>query len=477
MNNRSGAFLGLVGLFVLLLAGFIGVFAHRFESGEIYPHYSSLRSDPLGSRALYESFEDLQSFEVSRNTRNLMAIDALDGDSALWLVGLSRQSFRRIRAPEDSPVLEAVEKAGAHLLITLNPQLVPEEFDLAPDEAQESWWERRETLRRENEEKGDAEEKGEPITENDAGSTSTPEDEDSADARARDEDQSEIEIEFETFEGLGDPLVEWLEVSVKIPDQFERPDEGWAPQTGDASDFSSSPLPLPHDWPLWRSPYHFGEMGGAWKIAATVEGEPVVITRSLGAGTVTLASDSYFASNEALWKRPSPEFLLWLTGGKTRLIFDETIHGTVESGGVMKVIRRYRFHGFFIGLAVFIVLLAWRSASSLAPGSEAVERGLRDEATGMNSSVTGEEAATGFVRLLRLNVAPKRLLRTCVETWRKNSGAGLRARNESEGQRIAIDGVLASHEASPKTITRIDAFREISHILANPDDFTKKDHS
>ena len=473
MNARSGAFLGLVGLFALLLAVFIGVFELRFESGEIYPHYSSLRSDPLGSQALYESFEDLPGFEVSRNSRNLMAIDTLDGDTALWLVGISRQSFRGMRAPEDSPVLEAVEKEGAHLVITLNPLLVPEEFDLASNEAQETWWERRESLRRGESEEPSEEEAGETTSSDPPETEEAPDADEEATERTRaqtdHEPDHEIEFETETFESLGDPLVDWLEVAVKIPDRFERPDEGWPLEGGEAD----ASRPLPTDWPLWRSPYHFGDLGSDWKVAATVEGEPVVVFRTIGKGSIVLASDSYFASNEALWKDPCPELLLWLTGGKRRLIFDETIHGTVESGGVMKVIRRYRFHGFFIGLAVFIGLLAWRSASSLAPGNEALERGLRDDA----ASVTGEEATTGFLRLLRLNVPPKQLLRTCVETWRNSGGAGLRVRQESEGQRAAIDGVVASHEASPKTVTRLDAFREITRILAHPDDFARRDRS
>ena len=34
----------------------------RFESGDVYPVYSSLRSDPLGTRAFYDSLEDLEGY-------------------------------------------------------------------------------------------------------------------------------------------------------------------------------------------------------------------------------------------------------------------------------------------------------------------------------------------------------------------------------------------------------------------------------
>ena len=52
-------------LVVLLVvtAGFLAGLGHlfnlRFEAGDIYPEYSSLRADPLGTKALYESLGKL----------------------------------------------------------------------------------------------------------------------------------------------------------------------------------------------------------------------------------------------------------------------------------------------------------------------------------------------------------------------------------------------------------------------------------
>jgi hypothetical protein len=226
---------------------------------------------------------------------------------------------------------------------------------------------------------------------------------------------------------------------------------------------------VPAALPRWRSQFHFDGRGKDWRVVATADGHPVVIERTFGKGSVVLASDSYFASNEALWQGADPGFLLWLGGGKTRLIFDETIHGSVETGGVMKMIRRYRFHGFFLGFFMFIALLAWKSASSLAPGSEALERGL---ISGSGDAIAGENTGSGFNRLLRRSVPRQRLLRTCLDTWRQT--AGRRIRGETSGQREAIDRVLSQHESNPREFPAAETYARVSQVLANPDAYREK---
>ena len=60
--------------FIIMCVFLIGVFklfVLRFEGGDIYPAYSSLRSDPLGTKVLYESLENLKSRLISRNYRSL----------------------------------------------------------------------------------------------------------------------------------------------------------------------------------------------------------------------------------------------------------------------------------------------------------------------------------------------------------------------------------------------------------------------
>src|SRR5215831_15977249 len=50
-----------------LIFGVIEIFQLRFESGDVYPEYSSLRADPLGTMALYESLDKMPGISVRRD--------------------------------------------------------------------------------------------------------------------------------------------------------------------------------------------------------------------------------------------------------------------------------------------------------------------------------------------------------------------------------------------------------------------------
>lgn len=450
-RTRLITIFGLAILFVGLVAVFVRVLELRFSTGDIYPHYSTLRSDPLGAMALYEAFESTDGFEVSRNHDHLMAIDTLDGDTALILCGLARQSFGRLRAPGESPALQAVRNEGARLVMVINPELVPSKYDLE-DKEEEKWWKRRQEFR----------EKRQKESADDA--------EDSAEIEAREkETESELEKLREEFESTqeeqnGPRLTEAFEVDISSPESFERPESGWELEPGEGA---------PKVLPFWFSQYRFTDLGDPWTVIASVDGDPVVVERPFGKGTIALTSDAYFASNEALWLGADTPFLLWLTGGKPKLIFDETIHGSTETGGVVKLIRQFRLHGFFVGLLIFVVLLAWKSGASLTPGNESIERGL----VGGGGAVAGEETDSGLVRLLRRSIRPKELIAQCLQVHRGSSGAsgdGPLLRREHSGQAAAIDRVVARHRERPGELGALEAYRQITRILSQPDAYRRE---
>src|SRR5689334_19223597 len=47
--------------------GIVELFELRFEAGDVYPAYSSLRADPLGTMALYESLGKVPGMSVRRD--------------------------------------------------------------------------------------------------------------------------------------------------------------------------------------------------------------------------------------------------------------------------------------------------------------------------------------------------------------------------------------------------------------------------
>jgi len=61
----SGA--ALFAALAIFIAGILAVIQVRFETGDVYPPLSTFRSDPLGSRVLYESLRSLPGVNVQRS--------------------------------------------------------------------------------------------------------------------------------------------------------------------------------------------------------------------------------------------------------------------------------------------------------------------------------------------------------------------------------------------------------------------------
>lgn len=431
--------LGLILLGVVLVAGFFVVLERRFAEGGLYPHYASFRTDPMGTSAYYETLERLDGFEVSRNLKSLNTLKELDGDTVILLLGYPREDFDNLRAPLNSEVLRAVDE-GARLVITLNPELVPEAFKPTLSDKEEDWIEERRRIREERLRRALEREQGK---EKPAGEDKTEEEE---------REDEEERLEQELIEMVGPLFTTHTGFDFSTLEGFERPEGGWETDPGETLMTGGVPAELPN----WRSQFRLEVTDPLWKKVALVEGDPVAIERPWGRGSIVVTTDSYFVSNESLHFGAEPGFLLWLLGDKSKVVFDETIHGTVESGGAMKLIRRYRAHGVFFGLLVFLILWAWRSASTLVPGSEENERGLVSAA----GAVAGEETGSGFIRLLRRSVPPSALLPQCVEVYRGSLTADLPSETASR-----IDGLVAEHRRDPKRHGVVETYNAIADLL------------
>ncbi|HRQ89743.1 MAG TPA: hypothetical protein PLA50_13165 [Bacteroidia bacterium] len=445
MNHRATATkLGLVLLAVLLVAGFWGILDRRFAAGDFYPHYASFRADPLGTSVLYEALDLRDGVAVSRNFTHLNTVRNLDGDTALLLLGYPRDGLDDLRAPESSPVLKAVKDEGLRLVVTLNPQLVPAAFRPEREGDAKEWIERRRKLKEEQARKRTKEDGAESGSGEKAKSAKP--------AKADDAETEKARIEEEIREVLGPLFTKKFEFEVTTPSAYKRPDAGWQVEPGEAIRAAGAIA----EWPVWHSQYRFDPGDAEWEVVLSVDDEAVLMQRPYGQGTIVVASDSYFLSNQNLHLRPEPEFLLWLLGGKSKVVFDETIHGTTETGGAMKLIRRYRAHGVFFGLIVFFGLWAWRSASPLVPGSEGLDRGM----VGSGGAVMGEEAGSGLIRLLRRSIPSPKLLESCVDIWRCSV-----SRSVSPAEEAEIARLLERQRREPKQFGIADAYRAIVDLL------------
>ena len=111
---------------VLFLFGLIQLLLLRFSSGDVYPLYSSLRSDPLGTKALYESLEVCCDFRVERNYDAFSKIQDRF-DATIIVAGMSDSALRSVPAKIVQEVNSFVA-GGGRLVITLHTARLDQEI-------------------------------------------------------------------------------------------------------------------------------------------------------------------------------------------------------------------------------------------------------------------------------------------------------------------------------------------------------------
>lgn len=209
---------------------------------------------------------------------------------------------------------------------------------------------------------------------------------------------------------------------------------------------SQSSLPLEKEL-SWHSGIFFRPKSDAWRAIYQCERGPVVLERALGAGSIVLASDSYFVSNEALLVERAPALLAWLVGSARHIIFDESHLNIRERPGVATLLRRHGLGGFAAGFLILVVLWLWRNTTfTLAP---------RTSARRADEIVSGRDSFSGFVHLLRRGPAPKELLRVCLDEWTKSA-------RSSKGNRAQDFGALSAAIENDNPVT---AYNKITELL------------
>ncbi len=341
--------------------GILQLFEIRFTRGDIYPPYSTLRVDPLGARAFYESLSSLPGLDVSRNERELGQFAEGRG-TVLFYLGARGLTF----SEETETKLEKFIRGGGRLVVSFFPQST--ESPLV-----------------ETEKKKNA--SPTPGTASGVTPTATP-----LETPTPAPTPTPFEKYFTTLD-LGNRWGFKLKSEAKLVD---------------SSATSAEPNKVDAKIP-WHSALHFGGSGAEWQTIYKALNLPVVIERSLGEGSIVLAADSYSFSNEALRKDRQPAFLSWLVGPSQKIIFDETHLGLREDPGVGSLMRRYRLGGLIAGLFLLAALAIWKNASPLIPRTEVapVTEGI----------VEGRDAFSGLINLLRRNIAPRELVRVCVDEW------------------------------------------------------------
>ncbi len=102
-------------LTVLLAAGFawgvVYLFNLQFENGEVYPEYSSLRADPLGSKLLFDTLSHVPGVTVSRNFSTL---DDVEAGTTVLLLGCRAEGLA-----DDADTLQHAAGRGVRIVLAI----------------------------------------------------------------------------------------------------------------------------------------------------------------------------------------------------------------------------------------------------------------------------------------------------------------------------------------------------------------------
>jgi hypothetical protein len=394
MKRHASPFI-LIVCFGALVAGVVQLMVLRFESGDVYPEYSSLRSDPLGTMVLYESLDALDGFTVKRD---LSTTQLPDPSGSTYLHLATTVNAWNAVPPDALKKVEQFVRAGARLVITL----FPESSRRAPSAGAK---------------------KPQP-------------------AKPEDEARTKAVSLWKQW-GLT-PRV--LNLTLGAGDVFEP-----------VVVSNSSGLLLP-DSLEWHSGTVFENVDASWTAIYTRANDAVFVERRWGAGSVAIATDSFFLSNEAMQGDRHTELLSWMIGPNRTIIFDEAHLGVVEQGGVSAMMQRYRLQWFVAALLLLAGLFIWKNATSLAPAQ------ITDTS---ETYIEGRDASSGFVNLLRRNIPARDILATCYTEWKKTaaqSGGYSAARLEKADAAFKTENSKTIKDRDP-----VATYRTIAGLLHKRD--------
>lgn len=372
---------------VLCLALFIHVFSLAMEGGRTFAPYSTYRSDPVGTMALYGALDTLPGHTVERFIGDFLELPH-GGGKTLLIPGASL-------GVDPTPILESLDgfaAQGGRVVIAFSPQVDKflfenflEELEAEPEEDEAS---KKKTVPEEGDDtpRPDESEGAAKGEKRDA-----PEKREKKETRRRPPNTSDISERWGFTYGYT-PLEEATQA---VRDEA-------APALEPRIEMVSGLYFIPqHDG--WRVIYQREHAKGDVTAA-------VVMERTMGSGSIVLSSDSYYFSNEALREHPAPEFLAWIAGDSTTSLFSEVHLGTQQRDRIMTLMRRYRLHGVLFAFALIGILFVWHHGTTLVPRREV------DERPGAATNVERSHG-DGLDNLLVRFIPRDQLLDTCVREW------------------------------------------------------------
>ncbi|MSU47480.1 MAG: DUF4350 domain-containing protein [Opitutus sp.] len=365
------------------------MFQRRVAQGDLFPVYSSLRADPLGTRALHDALGRVPGLQVERGFKSIREIEATPART-LVLAGFRSRGWTRFQR-EEFDALDTAVRRGSRLVIALRAATARTDQEKAEEKKAEDEADRKRKLNEDGDEK-----KAKPVL---------------------------VDLRRRWGAGLKERVL------VSRSDGAVR-----------ADDAGIAGLP---ESVAWRSDLFFDlEPNAGWRVIYRRGVAPVLVERMHGLGSIVLAADAYFLSNEALQKAREPALLAWVIGPNRRVVFDEAHLGVAARPGVASLARRYGLSGAFFTLLLLAVLFGWRRMALFVP-----------PAADADAVALTYHPAAGLEALLRRAVPPGELASACLKEWRPTARATDQAK------------VTAAFEAAPKNAPAVALYNAAVRAL------------
>jgi hypothetical protein len=359
LENKKLRFIFSAFLIAVFIIGIIHLFLLRFEAGDVYPPYSSLRSDPLGTRAFYESLDNLDHVAAKRNYRPLSKIKSGQGVTFFYL---GAQIFNSdLVHKEFLQSFEHIARSGGRLVIAFFPIMKNQLKPLSKETSSQDSKKNNLKKKKNNDQAND-----------------------------------------DQFVSLAD---RWG-VTIRCDETKENNKKSTIKAE---SNFQDLTVPI-----ALHTVKYFDDLSDSWEVIYASDDRPVIIERKFGKGTVVLSSDSYFFSNEALRTQRHPQLLAHFMGSNSTVLFDETHFGINKSFGVVYFIIKYRFQWFAAGIILLAALFVWKNSVCFIPPHK------NEHEENEESFVSDKDYTQGLISLLRRNIPKEKILKICIEEWEKS---------------------------------------------------------
>ncbi len=420
-------------LAALFFYGVAQLFVLRYEKGDVYPAYSTLRTDPLGAKGIYEALDRLPELTASRNFAPLPRLQPA-APITLVYAGVTHRAYWESR---ELSTFNALVLGGTRAVFAFAP------MESAPVSAEDK---RADEEAREKKQAARAAKKkpqGKKLGAKNREAEKQPPADGRKPADGKNEDDAE-EPEKNPAISFGEVAKRWGFAFDYLPADAEKEYDREAVLADEKSRLESGIT--------WHTALCFKDLKPEWKVLYRCAGQPVVIERRLGRGSIILAADAYFLSNEAMRKERHPQLLAHLFDGPPVLVFDEEHLGVRDAPGIASLARKYRLHGVVAGILLIALLFVWKNAARFIP---AYQDDTRD-----GDIVLGKESAAGFINLLRRTIKPAELLPLCLAEWRKSAPP-------RPAEQARVEDIAAQEQARPSTRRNpVATYQAIAQTLA-----------